>query len=455
MEESQQESSIRMAAQLDHPKRVPSLSNASPSSSSPSSSRTLKRQDSHLHKKHSVLKITFCIIITIVVAFLIPTQAGMNVLLAEQLGNPLRSALVSFAMGSSFLSTFLCWDCRGTTIPTFERFINQLNSNKKEWLLMFNGILGVIYVTTVIYVSPIIGFALYFMCVIAGQMILSTLIDLYQTSKYYNEQKQKQKQKQKSNGHKSNTTKKTSKVEKEKKRMYFLTFFSIIIILAGVVMFQLDSLTSSNSNNKKNNNTRWEVTLLCSLIAFVIGLIDVLKSWINRRVKLYIGSPWLAASTNFINGTVVLAIIVLIDFLTDPANKSINFNKIDNSEWYMWFGGLTGAFWMTVITIIMPGYIGYVGTFICAIFGNFVMSMIYDTLGVFGVKSTQLTWNRIVGSICVFIAVILINVNKLIHSRQPDGTDKNEPNTTATGNEDDQLEATKIETTGILQTPNS
>lgn len=47
------------------------------------------------------------------------------------------------------------------------------------WWVIFGGIVGVVVVAGSLVVAPVLGMALFFVCVIAGQLIGSTLIDQF------------------------------------------------------------------------------------------------------------------------------------------------------------------------------------------------------------------------------------------------------------------------------------
>ena len=129
---------------------------------------------------HSFCFILGCVALTIFAGMLHSTQTGINVLLMSYLNNQaLRSSFVSFAVGTLSLSPFFLWDCRGTTVPRFSYLFERLNLHKIEYICFFNGVLAAFYMTCAIFVSPKIGLALYFICVVTGQMVLSSALDFF------------------------------------------------------------------------------------------------------------------------------------------------------------------------------------------------------------------------------------------------------------------------------------
>eukprot|EP01083_Nonionella_stella_P175375 610526_1 len=83
-------------------------------------------------------------------------------------------------------------------------------------------------------------------------------------------------------------------------------------------------------------------------------------------------------------------------------------------EWYMFFGGMFGAFVVTMF-IICPPFIGFVTTYICSIFGSMVTSLVFDSIGAFGVqvqKQDQMSMGKVGGIIIVLMGAILVNIRR-------------------------------------------
>lgn len=103
-------------------------------------------------------------------AFL-PIQAGMNNKLAKTCGNPVFASTISFAVGMVALVIYLLitsgnisW--RGLKdVPAY------------AWM---GGVLGAFYVTIIILAYPKIGPGFMFGLVVAGQMLISMLMEHFQ-----------------------------------------------------------------------------------------------------------------------------------------------------------------------------------------------------------------------------------------------------------------------------------
>ena len=75
------------------------------------------------------------------------------------------------------------------------------------------------------------------------------------------------------------------------------------------------------------------------------------------------------------------------------------------SPWFLWIGGCLGvyAISMSIYTAPKLGFLTFSGL---VIFGQLVISMLLDHFGWLGTDKTPINWQRLVGSIVIFIGVI-------------------------------------------------
>ena len=103
-------------------------------------------------------------------AFL-PIQAAMNSKLAKTGGSPFHASMISFAVGALALISYILISAQAVSwkglreAPTY------------AWA---GGILGAFYVTVIVLAFPKIGPGLTFGLVVAGQLLLSMLMEHYQ-----------------------------------------------------------------------------------------------------------------------------------------------------------------------------------------------------------------------------------------------------------------------------------
>ena len=102
-------------------------------------------------------------------ACVIPVQAIVNGRLGQIVQNPFLAAVISFTGGTIVLMIALLFWSRG--LPTLT------NEESIPWYLYTGGLLGAVYVTTVLVVVPHIGTANVISAAIVGQLLMSLVID--------------------------------------------------------------------------------------------------------------------------------------------------------------------------------------------------------------------------------------------------------------------------------------
>jgi bacterial/archaeal transporter family-2 protein len=112
---------------------------------------------------------TSSIAAAIVVGACLSLQPPVNAFMARMLQSPLLAASISIAISLVFVVLVWLVGSRGAgdlaQVRTF------------PWWVAVGGIVGVVFVVGGIVVAPALGVALFFVCVIAGQLLGSILLD--------------------------------------------------------------------------------------------------------------------------------------------------------------------------------------------------------------------------------------------------------------------------------------
>jgi len=98
-------------------------------------------------------------------------QVPVNAALRTNLSHPMQATLVSFTVG--MLLSLICCVAVGSPPPTAAALA------RIPWWAWCGGVLGTLYVGSSIILSPKIGVAVMLSMVIAGQMLMSLVIDHY------------------------------------------------------------------------------------------------------------------------------------------------------------------------------------------------------------------------------------------------------------------------------------
>lgn len=111
----------------------------------------------------------FFILIALLVGTFLPLQVGVNSKLAETVDSPLISAFLSFSVGTIALLSYILI----TGVP-LANAANAKNASPIEWT---GGLMGAIYVALSIILLPKLGVAMTVSLIIAGQMLMSLVMD--------------------------------------------------------------------------------------------------------------------------------------------------------------------------------------------------------------------------------------------------------------------------------------
>ena len=111
------------------------------------------------------------LLLTLLAGALLPIQTGVNLQLRSLIGHPLLAALVSFVIGTIGLAI----------VAAFARAPLALGSAwaRGEWWQWGGGLLGAVYIVGTIVLAPRLGAATFVAALVAGQMIMSLIIDQY------------------------------------------------------------------------------------------------------------------------------------------------------------------------------------------------------------------------------------------------------------------------------------
>lgn len=113
----------------------------------------------------------FSMLVALLAGSAVPFQAASNAVLGKLLGHPLWATLVSLAVSAALVVPTL-WLMRAPAPLT-------AHLAHAPWWVWTGGIGGVIYISAALILTPRMGAASFIVCVVAGQMLSSMLIDHY------------------------------------------------------------------------------------------------------------------------------------------------------------------------------------------------------------------------------------------------------------------------------------
>ena len=111
------------------------------------------------------------VVAALAVGISISLQPATNSYMARALGSPVLATSISMSITFIFALTFLLTAGKGAGDLTQIKTL--------PWWVIIGGIGGFVFVLGGVYVAPIVGVALFFVCVVAGQLLGATLIDQF------------------------------------------------------------------------------------------------------------------------------------------------------------------------------------------------------------------------------------------------------------------------------------
>jgi transporter family-2 protein len=98
-------------------------------------------------------------------------QPPINVVMARTLGGPLLAASISIAISLvCIVAVWLTWGQGAGDLAQVSAL---------PWWVVVGGLVGVVFVAGGVTVAPTLGVALFFVCVVAGQLLGATLADQF------------------------------------------------------------------------------------------------------------------------------------------------------------------------------------------------------------------------------------------------------------------------------------
>ena len=138
------------------------------------------------------------------------------------------------------------------------------------------------------------------------------------------------------------------------------------------------------------------------LMALVAGISVPTQAGINAQLGLWTRSPVLAATISFAVGTLTLVIYTFATRIPLPALAGIGAHP-----WWIWTGGVLGAFFVTATIILVPK-LGATTMVTTVLAGQMFASLLLDHFGLLGYPLHPISIGRIAGVTLVCVGVWLI-----------------------------------------------
>ncbi|RKG34476.1 DMT family transporter [Acinetobacter guerrae] len=136
-------------------------------------------------------------------------------------------------------------------------------------------------------------------------------------------------------------------------------------------------------------------------LALGIGVAMAIQTALNTQLRSYLHSPLQAAFLSFLVGTILLALMVVLQNQPKPSLQQLN-----QIPWFLWLGGFLGVYAISLSIYTAPK-LGFLTLSGLIIFGQLAMSLLLDHFGWLGTEKMPVNWQRLLGAIVIFVGVIL------------------------------------------------
>ena len=140
------------------------------------------------------------------------------------------------------------------------------------------------------------------------------------------------------------------------------------------------------------------------LLAVAVGFALPLQFGVNAQLASWLESPVRAALVSFVVGMLALLVVTVVAFRGWPAAS-----KIGGAPWWVWVGGLCGAFYVLGSTIAAPR-LGAATLVALILAGQALASLLVDHFGWVGFDEQPITPGRVAGVALVALGVALVRV---------------------------------------------
>ncbi|BBF77491.1 DMT family transporter [Acinetobacter ursingii] len=136
-------------------------------------------------------------------------------------------------------------------------------------------------------------------------------------------------------------------------------------------------------------------------LALGIGVAMAIQTALNTQLRSYLHSPLQAAFLSFLVGTILLALMVLLQNQPKPSLQ-----QLSQIPWFLWLGGFLGVYAISLSIYTAPK-LGFLTLSGLIIFGQLAMSLLLDHFGWLGTEKMPVNWQRLLGAIIIFVGVLL------------------------------------------------
>jgi len=310
-------------------------------------------------------------------------QASLNSALASPLQSSYAAISCSFLCGVFSLCLVVPFSLGQKRREKSERSIHFL-------LWIIPGLIGAFYVSMATTIGPTLGFSMFFICVVCGQLSAGVVVDQW------------------------------GLLDIPQKGVTVAKISAVAFVLAGAGLSASDEMEVSSESHG--------LTVLYMFLALLSGIGTAVQVVITSTLASRRGIwPHRIALLAFSTGCVVVLIIWGVTLIVDTDGRNLDFNA---SEPWMFGGGSLGAFYVAASISLAPK-LGVALFLVCVVAGQLAMALAIDSEGLFQQSQKDIGTERIIGLVCVFMGVVVYRFlpspsQPLVQTKSPKGISSNE-----------------------------
>lgn len=260
---------------------------------------------------------------------LIALQARANGELSHRINNGLEAALVSFGSGLVIIAVIAMFN------PAIKKGLANLrvavtHGEIARWKL-FAGALGGSFVAIQTQIVPLIGVAIYSVASIAGQTAISLIVD------------------------------RIGLTGGGKKLISRRRVAAAILTVLAVFVSVFDRIDAKN------------LSLLAVILGCIAGLVVGVQRALNGEINEYSHQSFTTSLLNFISGTSLLIILIVIGLLT----HHFKLVALPSGPWWIYTGGVIGVVYIAFTSTIVQ-HLGVLTFTLFSVGGQLVGSLVID-----------------------------------------------------------------------------
>ena len=257
-----------------------------------------------------------------------------------------------------------------------------IKSRELRWFHC-GGLLGAFYVTSSAVWIPYVGYSLYFVCLVCGQLFAALLIDW------------------------------KGLLGSPQLPIQGGRVFGCILTLIGSVMVFLARSIVSHENQGSGSSLSMALGSISAVVSGLILPSQVAVNNVLRRTQHL--STLATTATSLFVGALALLVITGMSYIWIPTIYDAR-----NNQWWHWFGGMLGWIYISASTQFSP-IIGYSSFFVAVISGQLLLALISDIVGLLGpIKESAAAPLSVLGVICSASGAVVVSVYKAAGLKEAD-----------------------------------